>query len=132
MESDLSNFSNVMGFIAKNTFDVPAPAKNILAFVDWLLYCKPNTEPADHNTVYNSWVNCNPSFTCRSATMEWELYRNFYLQLKSKYLTQVKAQVSPGCTDCFIGKDALTSASNTGLLLGCTTNPPPGPAHVQQ
>jgi RHS repeat-associated protein len=128
MYNDLGSLSNVLGFVVKDNNDVPQAAKNINQFIDWLLYCKPNTEPTDHNAVLASWQSCNPSGTCRSAAMEWELYRSYYLQLKSKYLNQVKAQVSPGCTDCFIGKDALTSASNTGQLLNCTLNPPnPGP-----
>jgi RHS repeat-associated protein len=122
MESDLSNFSNVMGFVAKDGNNVPAAGKNILAFVDWVLYCKPNTDLTDYNTVYNSWVSCNPSATCRSATMEWELYRDFYLQLKSKYLNQVKAQVVPDCVDCFIGKDALVSSQSASNLAGCQSN----------
>ncbi|OQP63237.1 hypothetical protein A3860_25445 [Niastella vici] len=122
MITELGILSDVLGIVVKDNNNTPVPGKNILQFIDWMLYCKPNTNPTDYNAVYSSWTSCNPSATCRSTTLEWEFYRNYYLQLKSKYVNQVKAQVSPGCTDCFIGKDALLSASNTSMLLSCAQN----------
>ncbi|WP_166437076.1 LamG-like jellyroll fold domain-containing protein [Niastella caeni] len=114
MVNDLADFSNVIGFIINGQ-----SGKNIFAFIDWALYCKPLTNTTDPNVFFSTWTSCSVNASCRSTTMEWELYRNYYLQLKSKYLNQVKAQVSAGCTDCFIGKDALLSTGNAGTLLTC-------------
>lgn len=116
MENDLNNFSNAIKAIAKDGAGNLLPGKNIFQFIDWILYCKPVSGNPTGQDIVNSWNNCGDPGTCRTPTKEWEMYRNFYLQLKSKYMQQVKALAQPQCTDCFIGQDNLSAA-------GCT---PPG------
>jgi RHS repeat-associated protein len=133
MINDLNNLSNVIGFIVKNSSGVVQPGKSIFGFIDWALYCKPITATTDPDIFLNSWNSCSVTPACRATTYEWELYRNYYLKLKNRYLYQVKAQVSPGCTDCFIGKDAMLFTDNTGILQACSEgiNTAPCPARSE-
>lgn len=107
MQSDLNNLSAAIGFVVKDQSGNISPGKNIFHFIDWNLYCKPADFNASDIQFINSWWNCTPGSACRSVTREWELYRNYYLQLKSKYLHQAKEQANPACKDCFIGKDPI-------------------------
>ncbi len=121
MQSDLQKLSTVMGVVPTDNTTSPAtalPAKNIIQWVDWMLYCKPTVQNPTAAQVTASWQSCAPSNNCRSVTMEWQLYLNYYQQVKSKYYRIAKLQYNPSCLDCFIGNDALTGGSNN-----C---PPPG------
>ncbi len=121
MHSDLQNLSAVLGLApTDNTVSPPAalPAKNIVQWIDWSLYCNPANSSVSAAQLTASWQNCNPSDACRSVTMEWTMYLNYYLQLKSKYYQIAKAAyfaINPaaapnqGCQDCFIGGDILST-----------------------
>jgi len=125
MLQDLQNLSTVLQMTLKDASNNYLPVKNILQLVDWLLYCKPTNANAGANDFINSWQNCTPGADCRSVTREWELYRNYYLQLKSKYVRLAKLAYDPSCTDCFIGKDGLnTMPSPTCVSMkGSNSNP---------
>ena len=129
MQSDLQNLSQVLSIIPTDNSTTPAtelPVKNIIQLLDWMLYCKLDDPNATKAQTIASWNSCTPADNCRSTTMEWQLYLNYYLQLKSKYyrITKIQfyqanpsSQPNPNCLDCFIGLDPLAAA-------GCT---PPGP-----
>jgi RHS repeat-associated protein len=77
--------------------------KNILQFVDIVLYC---------NSLQNGWDACQVEDSCRSRNLEWELYKNLYLNLKSRFNEEVRRK-SPGfedCANCNVGKDPMPSA----------------------
>lgn len=107
MANDINDLSNAIGFIVKDQNNVTLQGKNIFQFIDWMLYCRPTDPSATVAQFTNSWLSCPIDGACRSVTAEWELYRNYYLQLKAKYLQLVKEQVNPNCKNCFIGKDAV-------------------------
>ena len=118
IEFDLDNISDLLGFVVKDGNNVTQSVKNIFSFIDWMLYCKPAT--TDLNALLSSWNGCSVNNTCRSKTLEWEMYRNYYLQLKSKYVARVKAELMPTCTNCFVGQDAvaMTEKVTMGTTLG--------------
>jgi RHS repeat-associated protein len=112
MQSDLSNLSTVLGMKMRDPVNGNLlPTKDIFQLIDWMLYCKPTDPAATTAQIAGSWTNCPIIASCRSVTREWELYRNYYLKLKSKYVRYVKNQVDPSCTDCFIGDDVLTAGT---------------------
>src|SRR5258706_15757000 len=87
--------------------------KNILQFIDVVLYCKTQT---------NGWDGCNPDSACRSRNREWFLYKELYLNLKQRfYETARRSSTNPvfsNCVNCFIGPDLLAET-------GAVCNPPP-------
>jgi RHS repeat-associated protein len=88
------------------------PNKNILQFIDIILYCK---------TQYNGWTSCNPDSACRSRNREWLMYKTLYLNLKQKFYEDAR-RTNPqfaACTNCNIGDDLLD-----GTGLGICTPPP--------
>jgi RHS repeat-associated protein len=113
MEQDLLNLSAVLKITPLDGSQNPLPGKNILQLVDWMLYCNPgeNSPPHVHQ---DSWLNCNVDPSCRSLTREWEMYRNYYLKMKSRYVRLAKLAYNPDCTDCFIGQDVVAQG-------GCLT-----------
>ncbi|NML21270.1 hypothetical protein HHL16_10325 [Pseudoflavitalea sp. G-6-1-2] len=118
----LTNYASTMSLQPKNDAGYPLADKNILQYIDWLLYCKPANPMATNAEIATSW-NCSMSAAvCRSATMEWEMYRNFYLQLKSKFFTQVKKAIRPDCLNCFIGNGSMTGNKECSLpIYPCPT-----------
>jgi RHS repeat-associated protein len=88
--------------------------KNILQFIDIVLYCK---------TQYNGWDACSPDSACRSRNREWDMYKNFYLNLKTRFNEEARRistnPVFANCVNCFIGKDLLSVSG------GGTCTPPP-------
>ena len=116
-QSDLESLSAVLRMRLKDLSNNDLPVKNIQEFVEWMLYCKPTNENATAADFANSW-SCIPAANCRSLTGEWELYRNYYLKIKSKYVRLAKLANDPGCENCFIGQDPITSST------GCAN---PGP-----
>jgi RHS repeat-associated protein len=113
MQSDLQTLTSVLKIAPKDNSTTPAtdlPAKNIIQWIDWFLYCKPTSTNPTNAEVVNSWQNCSPNASCRSVSMEWQLYRNYYLQLKSKYYALAKAEHKPDCKSCFIGSDVMATA----------------------
>jgi len=111
MQNDLLNASSVLQILIKDSYGTVQPVKNILPLIDWLLYCKPVDENATQTDWVNSWNSCSVSSGCRSLTREWEMYRNYYLQLKSKYVQLAKEAALPNCKNCFIGGASLLSGS---------------------
>ncbi|RXK85268.1 RHS repeat domain-containing protein [Filimonas effusa] len=118
MQNDLAAFSNALNFYVKNASGTTLPGKNILQLVDWALYCKPATASEDAAA---GWQNCAPADECRSVTREWEMYRNFYLQVRGKYVNRLKKDA--GCENCFIGTDGTSQLSGN-----CSDAPGQGPA----
>jgi RHS repeat-associated protein len=125
IEQDLDQLSDVFKMTLKNSSGVNLNARNIVQLIDWVLYCKPNSTTATGTDFINSWLSCTPSIDCRSTTIEWELFRNYYLRLKSKYFERVKAASNPGCVNCFIGSDGTSgdcSGSNGATEPPCQLN----------
>lgn len=117
MQDDLLNASGVLQVVIKDANDVAQPGKSILGLIDWLLYCKPVDPNATQTDWVSSWNSCTVSSGCRSLTREWELYRDYYLQLKSKYVQLAKEAALPNCKSCFIGEPLPASGSCS--LGGC-------------
>lgn len=123
MSADLLNASNVLNMTIKNSSGQPLATKNILQLIDWMLYCRPSSPTATETDYINSW-SCTPDPNCRSLSQEWEMYRDLYLRLKTKYVQQRKEALFPTCQNCFIGQDpaqavacpSATSGSGSG---GC-------------
>lgn len=109
MQNDLAALSEKVNIRFKDQNGSYLSAKNILQLVEWLLYCKPADESAPSTTYITSWNNCNPENNCRSIDSEWELYRNYYLKLKNKYVRLAKLAFNSNCENCFIGQDAYTA-----------------------
>lgn len=124
MQADLQNLTTALSLAPMDGTVTPAtalPVKNINQYIDWLLYCKPTDPNPSAAEMTSSWQSCSPNDNCRSATMEWQLYLQYYMQLKSKYYRIAKLAYfqngqgptgNPNCLDCFIGADALST-------LGC-------------
>ncbi|MBA4198864.1 MAG: hypothetical protein C0459_15060, partial [Chitinophaga sp.] len=121
MQSDLQNCSSVSGIALRDPSTGNAlSSKNIVDFIDWTLYCMPSDASATAGDFANSWTNCSISTNCRSLSQEWELYRNYYFQLRGKYIAIVKAQTNPDCVNCFIGNDAFSKdSSSTVTIANC-------------
>jgi hypothetical protein len=110
-QNDLAALSDVLGIRPKDRNNNFMPAKNIYQLVDWMLYCQLDfTSSTTADEYENSWKNCTPANNCRSITSEWELYRNYYLQLKSKYVHRAKIVYNPSCANCFIGPDPMSQS----------------------
>ncbi|MBV4358902.1 LamG-like jellyroll fold domain-containing protein [Pinibacter aurantiacus] len=124
MQFDLDNFSNAIGMVMKNSSHQAQSSKNILQLIDWMLYCKPATvekSDAGIDAMAYSWNNCSPDASCRSLTREWELYRNYYLQLKSKYVEIAKQAAYPNCKNCFIGTQTALGCQGSSTFVDCPT-----------
>lgn len=81
--------------------------KNILQFVDIALYC---------SNQQNGWDACIVEDSCRSRNREWELYKNLYLNLKTRFNEEARRKY-PGfenCANCNVGKEILSFET-----LGC-------------
>ncbi len=77
MASDLNNLSTVLHMTP--TFgSTTLSTKGIIALDDWLLYCKPTTTGATQDQVTTSWNSCTVNDNCRSVSMEWQLYLQYY------------------------------------------------------
>ncbi len=109
LQNDLANLSNVLKIRFKDLSNSWLPGKNIQQLIEWMLYCKPTDPAATSEDYINSWT-CSPDPNCRSLTAEWELFRNYYLKIKSKYIRLAKLDVNPSCENCFIGQDPLSAA----------------------
>jgi hypothetical protein len=109
MYNDLTNLSDVLKIKMKDVNGNDLPGKNILQLIDWMLYCKPEDPNATISDFANSWTSCTPDAGCRSLSSEWELYRNYYLMIKSKYIRLAKLAHDPGCDNCFIGQDPISA-----------------------
>jgi len=120
MNADLLNASDVLGMTIKNSSG-PLATKNILQLVDWMLYCKPTSPTATEADFVNSW-SCTPDPNCRSLSQEWEIYRDLYLRLKTKYVQLRKEALSPDCKNCFIGADPAQSVACASSTSGSGSN----------
>jgi len=101
MEFDLTNFSVVK--TGRNDVAV----KNINAFIDFVLYCADTTGTTNLgvNTTAQNWNTCSPKDACRVENREWQLYRDYYLELKEKYIEILRnIETCNPATSCAIGK----------------------------
>jgi hypothetical protein len=122
MQADLQRLTTAIGVNPTDQTVSPAqplPVKNIIQYIDWVLYCAPSGTGATAADLTNSWNNCSPGDNCRSVTLEWQLYLQYYMQLKSKYYHIAKLAYfapsagptqNPGCLDCFIGADPASTS----------------------
>lgn len=127
MIDDLFRMSDVLKMTPKNQSGVLQTTKSITQVVDWMLYCKPLSATATVNDLINSWNNsCAPGLNCRSTSREWELYRNYYLMIKAKYVELAKREALPSCRNCFVGEENISPG-------GCSPNevPPACPTFQQ-
>jgi hypothetical protein len=84
MQSDLLNYSvNVLAAPAT------APAKNLMQFVDYALYC----QGGNTNTggTPDPWTSCTPNASCRLVDREWATYSEYYFNAKQKYYNLLTA-----------------------------------------
>jgi len=118
MQWDMINMSDVLRITFPNASGVMMAPKSIQGVVEWMLYCKPTSLSATATDWVNSWSCATPSSSCRSLTSEWEMFRHYYLQLKSKYVRLAKQEDLPECENCFIGQNqqAVTSCDPPGEL----------------
>ncbi|MFO0450665.1 MAG: hypothetical protein ACK52I_18725, partial [Pseudomonadota bacterium] len=96
-----------------------SPVKGILNYIQYELYCK------DPNTGFSSasWqANCNVTESCRSPYMEWMMYKNNYLSLKSRFVEMVRVDSSQ-CNACYIGTNPLPPVTNPSIPIGGGTLP---------
>jgi RHS repeat-associated protein len=108
LQNDLTNLSYVLKTRFKDQDGNWLPTKNIQQLIEWMLYCKPTSTTATAQDFIDSWT-CFPVASCRSLTSEWELYRDYYLKIKSKYVRLAKLDFDPSCNNCFIGQDPISS-----------------------
>jgi hypothetical protein len=110
MKNDLDNFTAVANLALKNNAGTEQPVKNIRRFIDWMLYCKPaastGNATTDNTAQVATWNNCTVTADCRSTGQEWEMYRNYYFQLRSKYVAIQRGLDNADCGICAIGADA--------------------------
>lgn len=87
---------------SRNYVGTAQPDKNILQFIDIILYCKEQSD---------GWGNCRVDDNCRSRNREWFLYKSMYANLKRKYYQEAmrssENEVFENCANCFIGKDLI-------------------------
>ncbi len=118
MFSDLANLSDILKVKVPTIAYVNAastsasidnqPAKDINAFIDWLLYFKPTSSvkptnnTQDAKNLANSWSNKSIASNCRSLNRQWDLFKKYYFQLKTKYEERIKIE-NGGCSNCYIG-----------------------------
>jgi hypothetical protein len=108
LQNDLTNLSSVLKIRFKDQNGNWLPTKNIQQLIEWMLYCKPVSTAAAAQDYIDSWT-CTPLSNCRSLTSEWELYRNYYLKIKSKYVQLAKLGFDSSCKNCFIGQDPISA-----------------------
>jgi hypothetical protein len=123
MIDDLTNFSTKMKIATAAPGGGTINTKNINQFIDYLLYCKPSTSLSEAANL-NAWNNCSPSSTCRSLDMEWNLYVQYYIQQKAKYVESYKRTENPNCSNCFVGADLTNNAGcasggSNGVVPSC-------------
>ncbi|WP_343670450.1 RHS repeat-associated core domain-containing protein [Chitinophaga sp.] len=109
--ADLDNYSNnVMGITVVGT-------KNLVNYVDYLLYCSDNTGNTNTNNSpvpgADNWTNCAPVASCRIADLEWTTYRDKYLELKQKYYQTVRSTAAYCGGECTVGDPISYSSSST-------------------
>ncbi|MGN6293130.1 MAG: LamG-like jellyroll fold domain-containing protein [Chitinophagaceae bacterium] len=97
-----SRMKDSLRLFSRHSIGLSRPDKNILEFIDVVLYCSQQT---------NGWEQCRIDSACRSRNREWFLYKNFYLTLKQRFYEEARRMSSDpvfaNCANCFIGKDAL-------------------------
>ncbi|PWV56687.1 RHS repeat-associated core domain-containing protein [Chitinophaga sp. S165] len=101
--NDLENYSrNIAGVIGV------APVRNLVKFVDYMLYCADYTGNININNVptreADNWTNCSPVEACRIYDREWTMYRDKYLELKERYYQRLRDSSIYCGSACPIGK----------------------------
>lgn len=99
MAAKLNNFSATM------QSNPEGGQANILQVVNFMIYCADDTTRTSL-----SYTSCIPPATCfdgRDENLEWELYKTFYLQVKTPIVTAVRKtnsdEVIRNCKNCYIG-----------------------------
>ena len=114
--------------------DAGLPVSNVLQVIKYIIYCAKDTSVQSFN-------DCSGPVDCaagRDEDREWELYRNFYLQLKRPMLELARENSSidtiRNCTNCYIGSGLVSSDPSlgsdydeqnmvNGLVKTCPDNP---------
>ncbi|WP_346320983.1 RHS repeat-associated core domain-containing protein [Chitinophaga sp. YIM B06452] len=77
--ADLQNYSvNVKKVSGKSN-------KSITQFVDFMLYCSVAGDSTNASTSDETWTDCTPKAGCRVIDREWQLYLQYYMELKQFY-----------------------------------------------
>ncbi|HMG68641.1 MAG TPA: DUF6443 domain-containing protein, partial [Chitinophagaceae bacterium] len=101
-ESLYSRMKDSLRLFSRSLLGLSQPDKNILQFVDIILYCK---------NQYNAFDSCVPDSACRAPNREWLLYKELYLNLKQKFYEEARRtstdSVFANCSNCFIGSNIL-------------------------
>lgn len=117
MVNDLTNITNVLG-MTNGTAGSPA-TRDIYKLIDWMLYYKA-TPQEDFVTKWQNTYSSIPSSDCRAKNKEWELFKSYYLQLRSKYVAMARSADKPDCKNCFIGNYTFSNCTSS------TSNPSAG------
>jgi len=92
----------------------PAAAeKGLTKYVDFLLYCadtKGNTNTSGATKDDNYWNDCIPNNDCRIPDREWELYKQYYFELKEKYYNKWR-NITNCSGACLAGDQAKGNAA---------------------
>lgn len=125
MTADLQSYTDRSNIIMKDASGNILAGKDIISYVDWILYCAPPSVSATPADYINSWNSCSPAAGCRSTTREWALYSQYYMALKSKYVTLAKQTYNPSCRSCFVGNDGLNTLgpATCVTMVGSSSNP---------
>ncbi|WP_315820250.1 hypothetical protein [Paraflavitalea speifideaquila] len=97
---------------SRTIFGISQTDKNVLEYIDRMLYCKEQC---------NGWNSCVVDNDCRSANQEWGLYKQFYLNLKQRFyeLARINSsnQVFANCANCYVGSTPLDIVDTCALSL---------------
>lgn len=110
-------FTNLLNNYSKNVLGISnAPAKSLMAYVDYLLYCADNTGNTNVNNNpaagSDNWSACVPVEACRVRDQEWRLCRDKYMELKEKYYASIRNTNTYCGGQCVVG-DTLSYATST-------------------
>jgi RHS repeat-associated protein len=84
MIADLQQFSTRIASLPS------ANNKSLIQFVDYSLYCADHFGSTNGSSNTDYWTNCTPAANCRIPDREWDIYKDYYFQLKEKYYEAVQ------------------------------------------
>ena len=93
-----SQMADSLALFSRTTPGYSGPDLNIMQYINWELYCEEsNIAPG----------SCPTATTCRSPYLEWQLYREYYLNLKAYFFEKARLAhpTFANCKNCFIGTD---------------------------
>jgi len=115
--AELNNYSSSVAGIAS------LPAKGLISYIDYLLYCSDITATTNTSANANKWVNCVPDTACRIRDMEWTMYRDKYMELKQKYYQRYRDSAYCGSSSCPVGDTISYTMSDCPSVSSFTFQP---------